>query len=1039
MSVILVLVALCASMVGLFSSSITGTARVNLGAKAEYLAQGGYRYAAGEYKHAGETESDEWDKLTARVDRLATLDDETVALSDGDGNVAGRFTIQVYPYWFRTDEEYDKSDNPVTIDATAPGTLPPGYKFPATGSVKIGSVFVNYTQGQQKKDSDTVSFKVENLPGGARVKEWICFAFKPSEPQTVARDGDLVLSSLGYADYKDIFPERNGQFEVDGDTYYYRERKQGSVKLSGITTDDGEMPLQINSDRYLVLNQQTALVCKGNAGSGPLSSERTIEFNVPVMNETFDPSGTTENLDLSHPEEPHPVSDHDTFFNLDHWDQSKEELDKGIRERMARPGYDEKDPLSIHTVFGHHDDYVTFQNFNTVDPDADYSAILMEHGLTENTLRGVWGTAADNVYVVGDGGVLLHYDGEDWTLTHPRGWTGDLNAIWGIADDQRSCGNDKGKFVVAGDGGKVMVYQSGRWHDCPHYGYKSSQNLYALWGTRWNHFDAYGQDRSNPYNWGSCSPQRRLQDAEIYWNYEGLNFRSLWATEYYYGRRWDQNILCGNRRFQTRFWNGRHWVYGWVEKGFIFHEFFPDPVYFSQKLAGVWGSSFENVYTVGENGSMWRNTSGKINKDRKWVQQTGIPIKNNLNGIYGIGEDYIYAVGDDGTIIFNGGSGWEKIPTDNLPGLGDLYSVWSNEKTGLFAVGEHGKVVSLGYPENDIAYYILPLKKNEAFREKWESGEDSGYLSYAVQVKQVWGSKLDYAASGICFRWHESSAHSGKFEGYGISFMRYSAFSDGVNDFIPDSMKPAYRDTVSKNDRPLVVLWKQYVKNGNEKRIWLAYKDLSDDSRLVTGNKIFRDLSTLIVRIDEKRINGSRVNDINIYYANASKSAQNGDTRCDNTIREEYNPTFADKKFSGSIQWPDHDNWTALKDYFTLVSNVSTAVNPVDASCSQVENPVTGGKVYKCENYWIVNPSPQVTGVQLLNDRHTIRSGTFTSPEEGEGFGTQEERCEVALHVFGGVGKSSQVNKLAGFADFAVQLESNTGGSGRTGGFGRLR
>lgn len=36
-------------------------------------------------------------------------------------------------------------------------------------------------------------------------------------------------------------------------------------------------------------------------------------------------------------------------------------------------------------------------------------------GIDDELLFKVWGTATDNVYVVGDGGAILHYDGSEWT------------------------------------------------------------------------------------------------------------------------------------------------------------------------------------------------------------------------------------------------------------------------------------------------------------------------------------------------------------------------------------------------------------------------------------------------------------------------------------------------------------------------------------------------------------------------------------------------------------------------------------------------
>ncbi|HEX6913357.1 MAG TPA: hypothetical protein VF142_23325 [Longimicrobium sp.] len=45
------------------------------------------------------------------------------------------------------------------------------------------------------------------------------------------------------------------------------------------------------------------------------------------------------------------------------------------------------------------------------------------------TLRGIWGSSAGNVFVVGDSGVVLHYDGAAWTRM-ATGTTAQLNDVW---------------------------------------------------------------------------------------------------------------------------------------------------------------------------------------------------------------------------------------------------------------------------------------------------------------------------------------------------------------------------------------------------------------------------------------------------------------------------------------------------------------------------------------------------------------------------------------------------------------------------------
>ena len=46
----------------------------------------------------------------------------------------------------------------------------------------------------------------------------------------------------------------------------------------------------------------------------------------------------------------------------------------------------------------------------------------------------VWGTAADNVYITGSGGTILHYDGSAWSAQE-SGTVQALDCVWGLAAD----------------------------------------------------------------------------------------------------------------------------------------------------------------------------------------------------------------------------------------------------------------------------------------------------------------------------------------------------------------------------------------------------------------------------------------------------------------------------------------------------------------------------------------------------------------------------------------------------------------------------
>lgn len=293
--------------------------------------------------------------------------------------------------------------------------------------------------------------------------------------------------------------------------------------------------------------------------------------------------------------------------------------------------------------------------------------------------------------------------------------------------------------------------------------------------------------------------------------------------------------------------------------------------------------------------------------------------------------------------------------------------------------------------------YFIFLKPRSEIENYWKEHEK--LLTYTAQVKIGWSENLDYSATGICFRWHKAAYD---YEGYGVSFIIYNSrsnFSDGI----PMGLKPP-----NQEKKLLIVLWKR--ENGNFQ--WIAYKNIHADVKMIgsswVSSGILEDLSSLFVRVEEKRINGQKVNDIKIFYGDASLDPSEphiGDKLYNNTNRLAYNPTFS-KISKGKILWPlwDLSKWEQDKDFFTLVDNVPVSINPQPTPS---------------QSYWVINPD---SGASLLSDGITIRVSDFISPE-GDSFYPQNEldRPEIALHCFGYLSRY-WFREFVSFFDFAIAL-----------------
>jgi hypothetical protein len=87
---------------------------------------------------------------------------------------------------------------------------------------------------------------------------------------------------------------------------------------------------------------------------------------------------------------------------------------------------------------------------------------------TTNSLHDVWGSSGSDVFVVGDGGTILHYNGNTWS-TMTSGTTNWLSGVWG------SSGSD----VFAVGGSTILHYDGINWSSMS----SGANYLLDVWGS----------------------------------------------------------------------------------------------------------------------------------------------------------------------------------------------------------------------------------------------------------------------------------------------------------------------------------------------------------------------------------------------------------------------------------------------------------------------------------------------------------------------------------------------------------------------------
>jgi len=102
-------------------------------------------------------------------------------------------------------------------------------------------------------------------------------------------------------------------------------------------------------------------------------------------------------------------------------------------------------------------------------------------------------------------------------------------------------------------------------------------------------------------------------------------------------------------------------------------------------LRGIWGSSADDVWAVGDHGTIRRFQAN----DLRW-QIIDSPTNANLRAIWGTGPRDIWVVGDDGTILHWDGleftASTAQLPQGNEP---SLYGIWGSSADDVWVVGEH--------------------------------------------------------------------------------------------------------------------------------------------------------------------------------------------------------------------------------------------------------------------------------------------------------------------------------------------------------------
>jgi outer membrane protein assembly factor BamB len=291
------------TMVSLFSTSIGSSATANEDRRAFYLAESGLRYGVSEVRAGNFSET-----------LIENLNSTTYLMPP-----SGRFRVNVFGPWFESPSEQDLSGAGELNLRTGEGEIPDGF-LPKiqTASPHLWLVNYDYINPSANRPQaaaiaeitsttpDTVTAFRASLGDDfvAGRNEQLCLAAMPSAAgQSIVTGGTFDLNLAA----RDIFPKRDGAFEVRRRSFLYREAVDlgTRIRLDQITPASGEFSgpeMNIQADEPIILTPQNHIVT-ATGRAGDVSYGGTIDFSTALSNHAKS-TPKSRNPDIDWSEEP---------------------------------------------------------------------------------------------------------------------------------------------------------------------------------------------------------------------------------------------------------------------------------------------------------------------------------------------------------------------------------------------------------------------------------------------------------------------------------------------------------------------------------------------------------------------------------------------------------------------------------------------------------------------------------------------------------------------------------------------------------------
>ncbi|MBF0523674.1 MAG: chitobiase/beta-hexosaminidase C-terminal domain-containing protein [Deltaproteobacteria bacterium] len=293
---------------------------------------------------------------------------------------------------------------------------------------------------------------------------------------------------------------------------------------------------------------------------------------------------------------------------------------------------------------------------------------------TTSYLEGVWGSSSSDVFAVGsaggNSGTILHYDGTAWS-TMSDGTTKTLTGVWGSSSSD---------VFAAGPLGTIMHYDGAAWSAMPS---GTTNYLVGVWGSSSSDVFAVGFGGTIMHYDGTAWSAMSSGTTE--------DFYRIWGSS-------GNDVFAVGHGGTILHYNGTAWSA--MSSGT------------TKRLIGVRGSSGSDVFAVGTGGTILHYNG------TAWSAMSS----GTTSFIWGIWGNF--AVGEGGTILHYNGTAWSAMSSGTTSALS---GVWGSSGSDVFAVGDYGTILHY----NGTAWSAMSSGATSEFTDVWGS---SGSSVFAVDL-----------------------------------------------------------------------------------------------------------------------------------------------------------------------------------------------------------------------------------------------------------------------------------------------------------------